>query len=115
MQKAKSKMKRIHIAISVHNVAASVIDYSQRLGCQPCSMVDGEYALWRSETINFSIRQTGEALGALRHLGWEDSAANTFSKDVDINGIAWERFKAEDQADEINHIWPQANYSPLHP
>jgi catechol 2,3-dioxygenase-like lactoylglutathione lyase family enzyme len=108
-------MKRIHIAISVQDVAASVADYSQRLGCKPCSMVDGEYALWRSDTVNFSIRQTGEVIGSLRHLGWEDPDAIAFSKDVDVNGIEWERFHAEDQANEINALWPQANYSPLHP
>ncbi len=28
-------MKRIHIAISVQDIAASVADYSQRLDCKP--------------------------------------------------------------------------------
>jgi hypothetical protein len=29
-----------------------------------------------------------------------------------VNGIVWERFNAQQQADEINEIWSQANYQP---
>ena len=104
-------MKRIHIAISVQDIAASVEDYSKRFGCQPCVIVPNEYALWRTDSVNFSIRQTGERIGMLRHLGWEDSTASNFSKDIDVNGIEWERFNASAQADEIRHIWSHIDYS----
>lgn len=56
--------------------------------------------------MNFSIRQTGEAHGTLRNLGWEDSTAKSFTKEVDVNGIEWERFNAEMQLSEIRNIWP---------
>ncbi|MDY6784089.1 MAG: hypothetical protein SW833_16335 [Cyanobacteriota bacterium] len=105
-------MKKFHIALSVNNLAASIEDYSKRLGCQPCVAIANEYALWRTESVNFSIRQTGEASGTLRHLGWEDSQAVSFSKEVDINGIEWEEFNARTQADEIEKIWPHVCYSP---
>ena len=63
--------------------------------------------------MNFSIRQDTECpSGSLRHLGWEDSDVNSFTQDADVNGITWERFNAQNQADEINEIWPQANYKP---
>ena len=106
-------MKKLHIAISTNQIEASVDDYSQRLGCEPCSFIPGEYALWRTEQLNLSIRQDDTcAAGELRHLGWEDPKANEFSQETDVNGIVWENFSAQHQADEINEIWPQANYDP---
>jgi len=105
-------MKKIHIALSVKDISTSVEDYSKRLGCQPCAIVPGEYALWRTESVNFSIRQTEEDAGTLRHLGWEDPAATRFSKETDVNGIEWEEFNANFQADEIQQIWPETHYSP---
>lgn len=106
-------MNRIHIAISTNNIAATIEDYTKRLGVAPCSVVDGEYALWRTETLNISIRQDRNCEpGELRHLGWEDPSALEFTKDTDVNGIVWERFNAQQQADEINNTWPGANYVP---
>ena len=106
-------MKKLHIAISTNQIEKTIKDYSTRLGAQPCSSVAGEYALWRTETLNVSIRQDPScAPGSLRHLGWEDDLAPEFSEEVDVNGITWERFNAQNQADEINEIWPEANYKP---
>jgi len=102
------RMKRIHIAIATHDIAATVQDYAARLGCPPCVVVPGEYALWRTETINFSVRQDPDCRpGTLRHLGWEDATADTFATDVDCNGILWERFTMHHQASEIQSLWPQ--------
>jgi len=104
---------KLHLAIATNKIAATIEDYTVRLGLPPCSMVEGEYALWRTETINLSVRQDDSCQpGELRHLGWEDSSAIEFSQDVDVNGIVWERFNAQHQADEINEIWSDANYVP---
>jgi hypothetical protein len=46
----------------------------------------------------------------MRHLGWEDDSADSFTADTDCNGILWERFAAHHQAAEINEIWPDADY-----
>ena len=100
-------MKRFHIAIGVADIAPSIDDYTARLGALPCVVVPGEYALWRTEALNVSIRRTG-GVGTLRHLGWEDPSAPSFSKDTDVNGIIWERFNAEQQEREILDTWPQA-------
>lgn len=106
-------MKKLHIAISTAKIEETVADYSARLGVQPCSSIRGEYALWRTESLNVSIRQDPDCVpGTLRHLGWEDPAASAFTQDTDVNGIVWERFTAQHQADEINEIWPAANYQP---
>jgi hypothetical protein len=106
-------MKRIHIAISTHDVAATVQDYSQRLGTEPCLVIPGEYALWRTDTLNISVRQSDRgSSGNLRHLGWEDDTADAFTTDTDCNGILWERFNAQQQAAEINELWPIAQYTP---
>lgn len=99
-------MKRFHVAIGVTDIEKSVRDYSRRLGSEPCVVVPDEYALWRTETLNFSIRKTSET-PALRHLGWEDPEAPDFSVETDENGIAWERFSAEQQDREIDSIWPR--------
>ncbi len=104
-------MKKLHLAIATHDIAASIQDYSQRLGCEPCSFVPNEYALWRTDALNLSLRHDPDCSpGELRHLGWEDDTAVSFSTETDINGILWECFTAQQQADEINAIWPEANY-----
>ena len=106
-------MKKLHLAISTDKINESIQDYSVRLGCAPCSYIPNEYALWRTEHLNLSIRQDSTCKpGELRHLGWEDPSVQEFAKDTDINGIIWERFTAEQQAEEINELWPQANYHP---
>lgn len=106
-------MKKLHISISTNKIEETIKDYSARLEAEPCSAVSGEYALWRTETLNLSIRQDPKCTsGELRHLGWEDSNTTEFSEETDVNGIVWEKFTAEQQANEINEIWPQANYEP---
>lgn len=107
-------MKKLHIAISTNRIEETVSDYSIRLGAEPCSYIRNEYALWRTEALNVSIRQDPMCPpGELRHLGWEDDSASGFSQDTDVNGIVWERFSAQQQADEINELWPEANYQPV--
>jgi len=106
-------VKKLHIAISTDKIEETVSDYTARLGIKPCSTVLGEYALWRTDHLNVSVRQDPSCdAGSLRHLGWEDSAAQEFTQDTDVNGIVWEKFNAQHQADEINEIWPEANYHP---
>lgn len=103
----------MHIAIATNKIEAAIADYTRRLEIPPCSFVSGQYALWRTETLNISIRQDDSCKpGELRHLGWEDGSASEFSQDTDVNGIVWERFNAQHQADEINEIWQDANYIP---
>jgi catechol 2,3-dioxygenase-like lactoylglutathione lyase family enzyme len=103
--------KKLHIALSTEDIAASVADYSARLGCRPDLVVEGIYALWRTDHLNLSVRQMVEVSpGPLRHLGWEDDTAEAFTADVDVNGITWERFAAHHQADEIEAAWPGTNY-----
>lgn len=111
-EKPHRSMKTIHIAIGVSDISASVKDYSVRLGHEPDVVVTEQYALWRTPNVNFSIRRVLEGAGTLRHLGWEDSAADLFSKDTDINGIVWEKFSPDAQAQEIRETWPDVNYQP---
>jgi catechol 2,3-dioxygenase-like lactoylglutathione lyase family enzyme len=107
----KTAMKKLHLALSSSDIAASVADYSARLGCRPALVIEGTYALWRTETLNLSIRHAPEvAPGQLRHLGWEDDEAQAFTTEVDVNGITWERFAARHQAEEIQAAWPGTNY-----
>ena len=106
-------MKKLHIALSTDNIEKTVLDYTQRLGCEPCVVIAGEYALWRTDCLNVSVRHDmGCAAGSLRHLGWEDSDAKEFSQETDVNGIVWERFNAENQAEEIREIWQGIDYQP---
>ena len=105
-------MRTLHLALAVSNIEQSVADYSARMGVLPVVVVPGEYALWRTEALNLSIRKTIEPSGTMRHLGWEDTEAAEFSSETDCNGITWEKFAASHQAQEINEIWPSANYQP---
>ncbi len=106
-------MKKLHIAISTNRIEETIQDYSKRFGVEPCVIIQGEYALWRTETLNISIRQDPSCKpGELRHLGWEDSTTSAFSKETDVNGIIWERFTAQQQAEEINALWLGTDYQP---
>ncbi len=105
-------MKRFHLAIAVDDVEASVADYSRRLGTEPVVVIPGQYALWRTEQLNFSVRHIPGGGGTLRHVGWEDPKAPTLSVEHDVNGLIWERFTAEDQAQEILANWPDVRYAP---
>lgn len=102
-------MRKFHIALGVSSLTDSIADYTQRLASQPQVFVPDVYALWRTETLNFSIRQiaAGEVPG-LRHLGWEESAASAFTDTRDCNGILWEEFGPEQQLQEILELWPNA-------
>ena len=109
----RNTMRKLHVAISTNRIEDTIKDYSARFGVEPCAIVEGEYALWRTEALNVSVRQDPTCKpGELRHLGWEDSTAVEFSKDTDINGIVWENFTAQQQANEINEIWPETGYRP---
>ncbi len=99
---------KIHIAISTHDMTASIADYSARLGCQPAVLVTDEYALWRTDVLNLSVRvDTALPVGTIRHLGFEDAQAKEFSAETDVNGVLWEHFSIAHQADEICQLWPQ--------
>ena len=104
-------MKRVHIALSVTDIARSVEEYSSRLGCSPEIVIPHQYALWRTDTVNFSIRCVPYSPGVLRHLGWEDDSATGFTRETDVNGIIWEQFNAALQVQEINDTWPDAKSS----
>ena len=99
-------MKRFHLALGVSDVESSADDSSQRLGCRPGLLIFGEYALWRTDAVNLSIRKVSHEEGkALRHLGWEDPLSPTFPAERDVNGILRERFTADQQAAEIRQTW----------
>ncbi len=106
-------MRRIHLALTTADVGKTVEDYSARLGCDPCLVISGEYALWRTDSANISVRRDSSGTpGSLRHLGWEDPNALEFTVDTDVNGVVWENFSAEQQADEIEKAWPGTGYNP---
>lgn len=107
-------MKRMHIAVATHDVEASIEDYSARFGVRPCSSVAGEYALWRTASVNLSVRKDLQCSpGSLRHLGFEDPQAHAFTMSRDVNGIDWENFTAEQQAAEIEAAWPGTHHGPV--
>lgn len=106
-------MKRFHIAISTDKIAETVAYYNRRRGVEPCVVIPGDYALWRTDSLNVSIRlDEASSLGTLRHLGWEDPAATAFAETTDVNGIVWEQFNADHQAREIKELWPETDYQP---
>jgi hypothetical protein len=106
-------MRKIHLAIATNDIEATIADYSRRLDCHPCVVVPHEYALWRTKTVNLSIRRDSLCRpGELRHLGLEDATATAFTQSTDVNGILWENFTAEQQAAEIQAAWPETGSVP---
>ena len=108
-------MKRIHVALAVGNLDAAIADTRLRLGVEPCVVVSRTYALFRTAYANLSLTEDASKAGQLRHLGIEDPDATTFTSEPGPDGLVWERFTAEQQADEINTHWPQASYTPGKP
>jgi hypothetical protein len=101
---------RFHLALSANDLEAAVNDYRTRLVTEPVVVVPGEYALFRTQELNVSLRCDATVpSGQLRHLGWEDPEAEAFTAERDALGIVWERFSAEGHAAEIEAAWPGAN------
>ena len=98
-------MKRFHIALAVANLDNSIADYSLRLGEEPTVVVSEKYAMWRTDTLNFSINQIPDRAGQLRHVGFEDESVQGFSSDYDTNGLEWELFSPQAQDRKIVEIY----------
>ena len=98
-------MKRFHIALAVVNLDSSIADYSLRLGQEPTVIVSNKYAMWRTDTLNFSINQMPDRAGQLRHVGFEDESVQGFSSDYDANGLEWELFSPQAQDQKIVEIY----------
>ncbi|WGK68327.1 hypothetical protein P0082_07510 [Candidatus Haliotispira prima] len=109
----KEEVDKLHVAVSSHQIEKTIEEYTIRLGTKPCLSVPNAYALWRTDSLNISVRQdTACPPAKLRHIGWENPTARSFSKKKDVNGLTWEKFNARQQADEINALWPKAKYRP---
>lgn len=85
-------MRRLHVALAVDDLDATIRDYRERLGADPVAVVPGKYALWRTPEVNLSVNCDAGTEQRLRHLGFEDDAATAKSETVDVNGIMWETF-----------------------
>lgn len=103
---------KVHLAIAVENLEQSIEDYSTRLRVRPDLVLENTYALWRTDILNLSIRVTGESVGLVRHVGFEDESASEFTAEKDVNGLLWETFNKHHQAAEIELAWPGTNYEP---
>jgi len=55
--------RRIHVALAVRDLPASIQDYTARLGVEPCCIVEDTYALWRTDHLNLSISVKPDAVG----------------------------------------------------
>lgn len=73
-------MKRLHVHVSVNNLADSIKFYSGMFASQP-SVVKSDYAKWMREgpRANFAIVQRGAEIG-LNHLGLQVESANELGK-----------------------------------
>ncbi|CAG4895767.1 VOC family protein [Paraburkholderia saeva] len=105
-------MKRFHIALAVASLDASIAEYSERLGQPPTAVVPGLYAMWRTDLLNFSINETPEKAGQLRHVGFEDDACDGYTKSVDVNGLEWELFSVAEQDRRIVSTYGEAVRAP---
>ena len=102
-------MKRLHLALGVKDIDESIKDYSKRLSCDPVVKIDNQYALFRTDTLNLSIRKVDDSKLGLRHLGFESEEYGSFQSDTDCNDILWETFPQQAQIDEIIDTWPDAS------
>jgi hypothetical protein len=83
----EKNMKKFHLALSVTSISETVADYTKKLGQAPVRVIKDSYALWRTQTLNVSVKCDPAKAGHLRHLGWEDPSAEEFIVHRDVNGI----------------------------
>jgi catechol 2,3-dioxygenase-like lactoylglutathione lyase family enzyme len=98
-------MRRIHIALAVDDLEATIADYSARLGSPPVAVVAGKYALWRTLEVNLSVNADSDSAERLRHLGFEDDDAIEMTSEHDVNGVMWERFDATWQDEGLVRVY----------
>ena len=98
-------MRRLHVALAVDDLDATIHDYSERLGADPVAVVAGKYALWRTPEVNLSVNCDVAGSERLRHLGFEDDDVVTKTESTDVNGLMWESFNAEWQDEGIVRIY----------
>jgi hypothetical protein len=98
-------MRRIHIALAVDDLEATISDYTVRLASPPVAVVPGKYALWRTPEVNLSVNADAESAERLRHLGFEDDAALDMTSEHDVNGLMWERFNATWQDEGLVRVY----------
>jgi catechol 2,3-dioxygenase-like lactoylglutathione lyase family enzyme len=98
-------MRRLHVALAVDDLEATIRDYSQRLGAEPVTVVPGTYALWRTPEVNLSVNCDTDANQRLRHLGFEDDDVTTKSESTDVNGLMWESFSPSWQDEGIVRLY----------
>jgi catechol 2,3-dioxygenase-like lactoylglutathione lyase family enzyme len=108
----QSPRVRVHLAIAVDDVERSVEEYTRLLGHAPELVIASEYALFRTAVLNLSIRRTGYGAGTVRHVGFERDDAQRYAQYKDLNGLIWETFSKEHQAEEIRALWPDVDYQP---
>lgn len=99
------------MASAVGDLRGAVEAYNRFLGARPALVVPEQYALYRTPQLNLSLRKTDDAPGTIRHLGFEDERASAFTEFKDNDGVVWERFTAEQQAQEIRAVWPEVEYA----
>jgi hypothetical protein len=99
--------KRIHIALGVENVAASVADYSERLGAPPFVHVPDEYALSRmwadlvNSTATFNPLVLAPGQSGVIHLYIQpdpDKIGKTVSGDVFIDTFNYVQWNGDEVA-----------------
>lgn len=98
-------MRRFHVALAVDDLRSTIADYSARLGAEPVAVVEGTYALWRTDEVNLSVHEEPAAAGRLRHVGFEDDDAAARTEERDVNGLLWESFSPTWQDEGIVRVY----------
>ncbi len=98
-------MRRLHVALAVDDLDATIREYSDRLGAEPVAVVAGKYALWRTPEVNLSVNCDVASDQRLRHLGFEDDDVVAKSESTDVNGLMWESFSPQWQDEGIIQVY----------
>jgi catechol 2,3-dioxygenase-like lactoylglutathione lyase family enzyme len=98
-------VRRIHVALAVDDLNATIRDYTERLGAAPVVVVPGRYALWRTPEVNLSVNSDGTQAERLRHIGFEDDKVTETTRSIDVNGLMWEAFNPDQQDHEIAEVY----------
>lgn len=101
-------MERVHIAIGVSSLSESISFYEKKFSVSPELIIPHEYALFKTETMNISLRVVPENQIGVRHVGVESMRFDSFTAEKDPSGVLWESFNEQAQYDEIEEIWPNS-------
>ena len=102
--------KRFHVTLQVPDLQASIQEYCEILGQDPCCIIPGRLVLWRTGELNFLLRAKPKQRTAVLQFGWEFDYLENTQRFKDRNQLSWLFFSTGTQDAAINRLNTELEY-----